>query len=309
MALLDKAIVRLLPAVPKPVVQRLSDRYIAGPELADACRVIRRENEAGKLATVDVLGEEVDEPEEAREFVDEYRRVLEAIEREGLDANISIKPTAFGLKVDRDLCRENVTEVVEDADGRDNFVRVEMEDSSTTDDTIALYRSLREAGHENAGIVLQSYLRRTLGDIEGLLDLRPNVRLVKGIYVEPESIAFRGYEEVRQNYVRCLEALLGAGCYVGIATHDDWLIDQGLRLVDELGLGAEGYEFQMLLGVTVRRGEELVNDGHRVRTYVPYGERWYEYSLRRLQENPKIAGYVASDTISRVLHFGRNGSR
>ena len=309
MALLDKAIVRLLPAVPKPVVQRLSDRYIAGPELADACRVIRRENEHGKLATVDVLGELVDEPGEAREFVDDYLEVLAAIEREELDANVSIKPTAFGLHVDRELCRDNVTEVVEDAAARGNFVRVEMEDSSTTDETIALYRELREGGHDNVGIVLQSYLRRTLEDVEGLLDLTPNVRLVKGIYVEPETIAFRGYEEIRQSYVECLEKLLGAVCYVGIATHDEWLIEQGLRLVDELGLTPEKYEFQMLLGVSVRRGEELVQDGHRVRTYVPFGERWYEYSLRRLQENPKIAGYIASDTVSRLLHLGRNGSR
>jgi proline dehydrogenase len=307
--LLDQAIVRLLPAVPRPVVQRLSDRYLAGPDLADACRVIRSENAAGKLATVDVLGEAVDTEEEAREFVDDYLQALEAIEAHGLDANVSVKPTAFGLSIDYDLCRANVDELLQAAARRENFVRVEMEDSSTTEATIGLYRDLRADGHENTGLVLQAYLHRTQDDIERLLDLRPNVRLVKGIYVERPSIAYLGHQEIRDSFVRCLDLLLAAGCYVGIATHDEWLIDEALRLVSGLRLDREDYEFQMLLGVTVRRGEELVAEGHRVRTYVPYGKRWYEYSLRRLQENPKLAGYIAGDTVQRLLHFGRSNGR
>lgn len=306
MALFDRALVRLLPAVPKPVVQRLSRRYIAGASCADAMEAVRRLNAEGKTATVDVLGEEITNPAEARAITDEYVDVLAQIEREGLDSTVSVKPTALGLKLDYALCREDLERLVRDAAERGNFVTIDMEDSSTTDDTLRLYRELRDAGLENVGIVLQAALRRTVDDVHAVSDLRPNVRLCKGIYVEPESIAFRDYDAVRANFVRSLEALLDAGCYVGIATHDEWLIGEGRRLVSEGGLGHDEYEFQMLLGVRPERGDELVREGHRLRVYVPFGQQWYEYSLRRLQENPKIAGYVAADTLGRLLP-GRNG--
>ena len=190
---------------------------------------------------------------------------------------------------------------------RDNFVRIDMEDSSTTDDTLRLYRQLREAGFDNVGVVLQSRLRRTLDDIRDLADLQPSVRICKGIYIEPGEIAFQGYEEVRANFVKALEALLDAGCYVGIATHDEWLLSEGRRIVSRRGLCHEDYEFQMLLGVTAGAGNRLVREGHQLRIYVPFGADWYEYSLRRLQENPKLAGYIAADTVGRLLP-GRNGS-
>ena len=306
MALLDRAIVRLLPAVPRPVVQKLSERYIAGPELKDARATVRRLNAAGKMATVDVLGEEITNAEEAAAIVRAYQDVFADIQRCGLDSNVSVKLTGLGLKLDVDLCRDNLRTVVEDAAARGNFVRIDMEDSSITDDTLRLYRELREEGHENLGIVLQAMLRRTLSDIDALADLRPSVRLCKGIYVEPEEIAYREFEAVRANFVRALDALLDAGCYVGIATHDEWLVDQGRGLVAEHGLEREEYEFQMLLGVREELGNELVAQRHRLRIYVPFGRHWYEYSLRRLQENPKIAGYIAADTVGRLLP-GRNG--
>jgi proline dehydrogenase len=305
LSLLDSAIVRALPAVPRPVVQRLSARYIAGPDLADAVGVIREQNRRGKLATVDVLGEAIANEEEAQAFVRAYCEALAAIEREGLQAGASVKPTALGLALGYELCRENVTAVVEEAAARDNFVRIEMEDSTTTDDTLRLYRELREAGHANIGIVLQAYLRRTLDDARGLADLRPNVRLVKGIYVEPAAIAFEDDQEIRASYLETLGELLAGGSFVGIATHDDRLIDGSLRLVEEHGIEIDGYEFQMLLGVRESRGDRLVADGHQLRIYVPFGERWYEYSLRRLQENPRIAGYIATDVVSRVLRARR----
>jgi proline dehydrogenase len=181
-----------------------------------------------------------------------------------------------------------------------------MEDSSTTDDTLRLYRDLRDAGHENVGVVLQASLRRTVADVHDLAELKPSVRLCKGIYVEPHELAFRDFDAVRANFVKALEALLGAGCYVGIATHDEWLVSEGRRLVAEHGLGPDEYEFQMLLGVREPLGDELVRDGHRLRIYVPFGRHWYEYSLRRLQENPKLAGYIAADTVGRLLPR-RNG--
>ena len=306
--LLDRAIVRLLPAVPRPVVQKLSSRYIAGPELKDARETVRRLNAQRKLATIDVLGEEISTPEEAAAIVRAYQDVFADITECELDSNVSVKPTALGLKLDYDLCRANLEAVVVDAASRGNFVRIDMEDSSTTDDTLRIYRELRTAGHENLGIVLQAYMRRTVADIHDLADLRPSVRLCKGIYVEPPEIAFRDFEAVRANFVKALEELLDAGCYVGIATHDEWLVSEGRRLVSERGLEPANYEFQMLLGVREELGDALVRDGHRLRIYVPFGRAWYAYSLRRLQENPKIAGYIAADTIARLVPR-RNGAR
>ncbi len=297
MAFLDRAIVRLLPAVPKGVVQRLSSRYIAGPSLDDAIRVVQRLDAKGKLATVDVLGEEITSPDEARAIAGQYLDVLARIEEAGLEANVSVKLTGFGLELNEELCRDNLEAVVHDAAARGNFVRIDMEDSSTTDRTLALYRELRRGGQVNTGVVLQAYLRRSLDDLEGL----ENVRLCKGIYVEPPELAFREFAEVRANYVLCLERLVSQGSYVGIATHDEYLIGEALRVLREAGVGRDRYEFQMLLGVRPDRADELVSDGHRLRVYVPYGRYWYEYSLRRLQENPKIAGYVAADTAGRFV--------
>jgi proline dehydrogenase len=298
--ILDRAIVRALPAVPRPVVKLLSSRYIAGTTLADACEVVRKLNAQGKEATLDVLGEEVKLREEATALRDAYRRALETIEEEGLRSNVSVKLTALGLKLDRALCRADLAAVVEEAAQFGNFVRIDMEDSSTTDDTLALYRELRDEGHDNLGVVLQAALKRTIADIEALADLRPNVRVCKGIYVEPPEIAYQEDETIRLNFLDALEALFERGSYVGIATHDDWLIGEALALIERRGLGRDDYEFQMLLGVRPELGDELVREGHRLRIYVPFGRRWYEYSIRRLQENPKLAGYVALDTLKRL---------
>ncbi len=297
MTLLDKTIVRLLPAVPKQVVQLFSGRYIAGTTLADAVDTVRRLNRIGQLATIDVLGEEITHEDEARTIARAYRDALAAIDRESLESNVSVKPTALGLGLSYELCRANLESILHAAGG--NFVRIDMEDSSTTSDTLRMYRELREAGFDNVGVVLQAYLRRTLDDVAALADLNANVRLCKGIYVEPASIAFTDPDEIRANYVSGLDALLDSGAYVGIATHDEWLIREALTRVD--GMDEREYEFQMLLGVRERRAQELVRDGHRLRVYVPFGEQWYEYSLRRLQENPAMAGTIAKATVDRVL--------
>jgi proline dehydrogenase len=297
--LLDKAIVLMLPVVPKPVVQLFSSRYIAGSTLDEAIEVVGTLNGEGKLATVDVLGEEITRESEARAIAQAYCDAFTAIERDHLDSNVSIKPTALGLDLSYELCRENLETVLVEAARYGNFVRIDMEDSATTSDTLRLYRELREAGFDNVGVVLQAYLHRTLDDVRELADLEPNVRLCKGIYVEPHMIAFTGYEDVRANYVRALDALLETGAYVGIATHDEWLIGQALERVDEMDTA--DYEFQMLLGVRERRASELVAAGHRLRVYVPFGEHWYQYSLRRLQENPTMAGTIAKATVNRVL--------
>jgi proline dehydrogenase len=306
LAILDRAIVRMLPAVPRPVVQKLSQRYIAGPELKDARETVRRLNVEGKLATIDVLGEEIRNEEEAAAIVRSYQDVFADIQRCGLDSGVSVKLTALGLKLGYDVCKANLRVVVDDAASRGNFVRIDMEDSSTTDDTLRLYRELREDGHDNIGVVLQAMLRRTLDDIDALADLKPSVRLCKGIYVEPQQVAYQDFQVVRTAYANALEALLDTASHTAIATHDEWLLDNGRRLVAERGLTHEHYEFQMLLGVRPELGNGLVRDGHRLRIYVPFGRHWYEYSLRRLQENPKIAGYIAADTLGRLV--GRNGA-
>ena len=295
MSLLDKTIVRLLPAVPRPVVRRLSARYIAGPELADARRVVATLNAQGKLATVDVLGEEITRPDEAEAITQAYLEFLDVIDEDGLDANVSVKLTGLGLTLDPDLVRGNVAAIA----ARGTFVRIDMEDSSTTDATLALYRDLRAAGAENLGVVLQAALKRTVDDATALAGA--NVRLCKGIYLEPPEIAYRDFDAVQANYVSALDALLDGGCYVGIATHDEWLVEQALLAVRERKLDRDEYEFQMLLGVQTRLGDRLVAEGHRLRIYVPFGRQWYEYSLRRLQENPKVAGYIAADTLNRLV--------
>ena len=300
MALLDRAIVRVLPAVPRPVVRRLSERYIAGATLAEACRVVADLNGQRKMATIDVLGEEITRREEASALLTEYEDVFETIERERLDSNISVKLTGLGLKLDHDFCRDNIAELVTEAAKRGNFVRIDMEDSSTTSETLEIYRELRDEGLDNVGIVLQAYMKRTLADIASVADLRPNVRVCKGIYVEPPEVAFQEFETVRIGFVEAIEALLDAEAYVAVATHDEWVIAEALTLIEERGLAPDQYEFQMLLGVRPELGDELVREGHRLRIYVPFGRQWYEYSIRRLQENPKIAGYIALDTLKRL---------
>ena len=299
MSLLDRAIVRVLPAVPRSVVRRVSSRYIAGASLDDAKRVVGELNAQGKLATVDVLGEEITRAAEAEAIAGEYVAALEAFEREDLDANVSVKPTGLGLKLDYALCKRNVERVIAAAEPSNRFVRIDMEDSSTTDDTLRLFRELRDEGHARVGPVLQASLMRTVDDAKALAGA--SVRICKGIYVEPESIQFRDDEAVRRSFVSALEALFDGGCYAAIATHDEWLVEQALRILRERELDPEQYEFQMLLGIRESLGDSLVADGHRLRIYVPYGQQWYEYSLRRLKENPKVAGYIAADTLGRLV--------
>jgi proline dehydrogenase len=298
-SLLDRAVVTLLPAVPRRLVQRFSARYIAGSELADALGVVTELNRSGKMATVDVLGEEVTDATEAEAIAAEYVAALEAFEEGGLDANVSVKPTALGLKLSYDLCKRNVEAVIAAAEPTNRFVRIDMEDSSTTDDTLRLCRELQAEGHGRVGTVLQASLRRTVADAAALAGA--SVRLCKGIYVEPLELQFHDDDEVRASFVHALEALLDGGCYAAIATHDEALVLESLRLVRERGLARDQYEFQLLLGVRPELGDRLVADGHRLRIYVPYGRQWYEYSLRRLQENPKLAGYVAGDVARTLL--------
>ena len=294
----DRAIVRALPLVPKAIVRRVASRYVAGETLDEAVNLVRRLNAEGCLATLDVLGEDVDTPEEIAATVDAYRRTIDAITAAALAANVSIKLTALGLKRDGAECRAALARVVDAARAKGNFVRIDMEDSSVTEKTIGVYEDFHARG-EPVGLVLQAYLRRTAADVERAIRGGANVRVCKGIYVEPPEIAFQEREEIRTSYASAVDRLLAAGCYVGIATHDPLLVERALDTVRRLGLSHDRYEFQMLLGVAPDLRRRLVAAGHRLRVYVPYGRSWYAYSVRRLKENPAIARHVLAALLRR----------
>ena len=288
----DRIMVGLLPLVPRAVVWRVASRYVAGKTLSAAMVRCRRIMELGARVTLDVLGEEIEHIDAGEQAVRSYFDVLDAIRKEGIDGNISVKLTAFGLKLDEEVTYTRVRSVVARARKLDNFVRIDMEDSSCTTATLAIYRRLREEGFDNAGVVLQAYMRRSMDDVRALADLKPNYRLCKGIYVEPEDVAIQDPEEINRNYLALLEAMLDGGSYVGIATHDRALVDSAEEVLRERKLPKDAYEFQMLLGVDQTLGLRILESGHALRIYVPFGEQWHAYCVRRLQENPRIGRYV-----------------
>jgi len=302
--IVDRLIASSLPAVPRPLVRRFADRYMAGETMQDAIETVRKLNALGAAATVDVLGEFVTDVAQCQTTADQYVQILSAMAADRLDANVSIKLSALGLEIDPALARSLTERVVAAAAEHGNFVRIDMEHSALTDATLGIYRALREAGHDNVGIVLQAYLRRTFDDVRALAELTPSVRLVKGIYIEPAAIAYTERTLVNRNFVALMNELVDRGCRLAVATHDEALVGEARRLVDQRGLTGEQFEFQLLLGVKENLRDALIAAGHRVRIYVPFGEAWYGYSVRRLKENPSIAGYVARDVL-RGLAGGR----
>ena len=297
MRIVDRFIASSLPAVPRPLVRHFADRYMAGETLADAVSTVASLNALGAAATVDVLGEFVRDTAQCEATAIQYIELLDAIAKHRLDSSVSVKLSALGAEIDPDLALRLATRVVEAAAGHGNRVRIDMEHSGLTDMTLGVYRQLRERGCDNVGIVLQAYLRRTFDDVRALADLTPSVRLVKGIYIEPAKIAYTEPALINRNFMALLRELVDMGCNVAVATHDDALVGEARRLADQRGLGPDRYEFQLLLGVKEPLRDRLIGAGHRVRIYVPYGEAWYGYSLRRLKENPSIAGYVARDVL------------
>ncbi len=299
MNLLNRAVVAVLPILPRSFVALFSNRYIAGEHLEDAVETIRNLNRQNILATIDLLGENITQQEEATRDKEMWFRILDTIDREKLNANISIKLTQLGLKLDKAFCTENVREIVAYADQYHNFVRIDMEDSSCTDDTLdILYRVRKE--HANVGAVIQAYLKRSEADILELARQGVNVRICKGIYKEPPEIAYKDRDAIRQNYLRLLDIMFEHNAYVGIATHDRFLIEKALERIQVNGIPQDQYEFQMLLGVGEEYRLELVRMGHRLRVYVPFGEQWFAYSLRRMKENPKVAGYVIKNLFKKI---------
>jgi proline dehydrogenase len=292
MSLLDRFVAFTLPAVPKPIVGYFSKRYIAGPEIEDAFRVARDIEQQGACATFDILGENIKTTEEARANSDDYVNLVRRIAAANFTSvNVSVKLTALGLLLDRQICLDNLRKVIGVAREANGFVRIDMEDSPCTDSTLDAYRTVRREFAKHVGVVLQSRLRRTLGDVDDLTTEPANFRLCKGIYLEPRPIAYTHPELIRRNYTALLDRMFERGAYVGIATHDEILVWDAMALIRKHGLDRDRYEFQMLLGVDEPLRNTILKEGHRLRVYVPYGRQWYAYSVRRLRENPEIAGY------------------
>jgi proline dehydrogenase len=293
----NKLIAAILPWMPKKFVWIFSRSYISGETVDDAMRASKDLNSKNIKVTIDVLGEFIKNLDEAEENKREYLHLIDYAEQNKIDGNFSLKPTSFGLLIDKETCYKHIHEIVAKATSYNNFIRIDMEDSPCTDMEIELFRKLKKEFPKNVGLVLQAYLRRTYSDIEKLMDLHDveaplNFRLCKGIYVEPEAIAFKKYEEVNSHFLADLEFMLKNKIYVGIATHDKLLIDGAYKLIEKFKVPGNLYEFQMLYGVTPKLRESVINNGHAMRVYVPFGKQWFGYSTRRLKENPKMATHI-----------------
>lgn len=291
--LFHKTLMATMPYVPRPMIWRISRRYIAGTSLNDAFRTIKLLNAKGSSATIDVLGEDSNSADAVSAARDLYLEALDGIRDQSLDCYLSVKLSDMGLRFDADRCIEVMRTLLVEARDHGSFVRIDMEDSSVTSATLDIYRELRKE-FDNVGTVLQSCLRRSEEDVQQLLESGPtDIRLCKGIYIEPPDIAFADADEIRSSYCRILERLVNGGATrIGIATHDPILVEYADTLISSRQVDRKRYEFQMLLGVAERLGERLVSNGHPLRVYVPFGDLWFEYSMRRLRENPQIAGHI-----------------
>ena len=293
----NRMITWLIPFMPKKLVWIFSKKYIAGETIADAIKVSRELNAGGIKVTIDLLGEFITTLDEAAENKSAYLSIIERMQKEKIDGNYSLKPTSFGLLIDKQACYAHIREIVAKAASYGNFIRIDMEDSPCTDLEIELFRKLKQEFPANVGLVVQAYMKRTLQDLKNLKDIHSaeiplNFRLCKGIYVEPEAIAYKKYLEVNEHYLEDLEFMFANGYYPGIATHDKPLVEGAFKLIEKFKVPGNKYEFQMLYGVTPDLRKSIVEKGHTMRVYVPFGKQWFGYSTRRLKENPKMASTI-----------------
>jgi proline dehydrogenase len=295
--MLNKLIANLIPHMPRKLIWVFSKRYIAGESIEDALRVSKELNTRGIEVTIDLLGEFITNLEEAEENKNRYVTIIERFTSENIRGNFSVKPSMFGLLLDTSVCYRYLRDLVSLAAEKNNFIRIDMEDSQCVDAEIELFRKLHREFPRHVGLVMQAYLRRTANDLQSFASSGKdsslfNFRLCKGIYVEPEQIAFKDYQEIRDHFLEDLEYILSQGMYAGIASHDKYLIEGALKLLLKYQTPKDRYEFQMLYGVSPELRQSLVKAGHRMRVYVPFGKEWFNYSTRRLKENPKIAGHI-----------------
>jgi proline dehydrogenase len=293
----NKFIAAILPYFPKKFVWLFSHSYISGETIDDAMHVSKDFNNKNILVTLDVLGEFIKDLDEAEANKQEYLELIDVTFKNGIIGNFSVKPTFFGLLIDKDVCYLHLREIVAKAASQNGFIRIDMEDSPCTSDEIELFRRLKTEFPANVGLVVQAYLKRTLDDLKGMCDLNSeaypvSIRLCKGIYVEPEAISYKKYEEINKHFLEDLEFLLKNKFHVGIATHDKPLIDGAYQLLKRYNVPKHLYEFQMLYGVTPNLRDSIVNDGHKMRIYVPFGKKWFGYCTRRIKENPKMASQI-----------------
>lgn len=287
----------MLPYMPKKMVWVFSKRYIAGETIEDGLQASKLLNAQNIEVTIDLLGEFIESLDEAKENRDQYFQIIERFTMEGINGNFSLKPTMFGLLINPEICYNYIHDIVEFAAEKNSFIRIDMEDSQCVDMEMEMYRKLHSEFPKHVGLVLQAYLRRTLTDLENLKNIHTeenpiNFRLCKGIYVEPEKIAYKHFDEVRENFLKDLEFMFKHKMKVGIATHDKYLVEKAYELIEKYKVPKTKYEFQMLFGVTPELRQSIVDNGHRMRVYVPFGKHWFNYSTRRLKENPKMANHI-----------------
>lgn len=290
--MINTIITKTLPLFPKSFVYLFAKKYIAGAVLEDAIKVCKELETKGAVTTIDTLGEFVNSKAQALKETGMSRAVLEAIKNNNLDSYLSIKPTSLGLEIDFEFAYENIRSILLMAKTKNLFVRLDMENTPYTSQTLDIYKKLRDEGFDNIGFVIQAYLKRSMDDIKELSPYKPSTRLCKGIYNESPDLAYKDRERIRENYKELLQYMIESGYYPAIATHDDVLLDYAEQLIKDKNLAKNQYEFQMLLGVTESLRTRLINNGHKVRVYTPYGIDWYGYSIRRLNENPQMAGHI-----------------
>lgn len=295
-------IAHLLPLVPRSIVRIFADPYIAGETLDQALDEIHRLNRQNISATLDFLGEDPRTRSDCEKAVQVYKRAIDAIAARNLNSGVSVKPSQMGLKLDQEFCFDNFHALVSHARQHRVFVRIDMEDASLKTDTIDLYLRLKNE-FSNVGIVMQAYLRMALDDTRLMIEQKANVRLCKGAYYwEDWKIAYKDMAIINSSYACVLEKLLAHHCFTGIATHDERLVFEALRIIDKLGCAPDDYEFQMLYGVQLALRTILHDQGHPIRVYVPFGREWFAYGVRRLKENPRMAGYIFLDTMKRIFN-------
>lgn len=288
-------LVKAVPLMPKIFIGLVAKKYVAGKSIDDAVSTVRKLNNEGITATIDLLGEHINDLSEAETPLQMYLDLIEAIEKENIDSNVSLKLSQFGLELDHDATWKNFEKILSKIREKDNFIRIDMEDSSVTDITLDIFKRAKSL-YPKVGIVLQAYLFRSMDDLKALLPLGINIRICKGIYKESSEIVYQDPQEIRENFFNLVKFILDNNGYAAIATHDLYLINQCKKYINDNKIPSDRYEFQALYGVPIKKTlSRLVNDGHKVRVYVPFGEDWYAYSIRRLKENPDIAGYIFKD--------------
>ena len=302
MKLINYFIIQIIPFLPKIFVRLVASPYIAGITDDEMLENVKKLNKKGYKVAIDILGEHVITKEEATQITERYAKLYSKIDSQNLDANLSIKLSHIGQDLGYNFVKKNLMILVNEAKKYNNFLRLDMENSPYTSETINLYKKAFEI-YPNVGIVLQAYMHRSIDDLDNLASHMFNVRICKGIYIESEDIAYRDYEKIRENYIDLVKKALRKGSYVGIASHDEYLIDKLYLWIQENQIDANQYEFQILHGVPMEKKlQQLIKEGNTVRVYVPYGDNWYDYSVRRLKENPKMAGYIIKNIFSKIFN-------